>query len=98
MILVGSGMSFGHSHANSNLPILLAGGRGLGLKHGLHIDYNHPKGYAYTASSVLWLGLCGRPRDAKARLSNVMLTMLQKMGVPAERFVDSTGPVSEVVA
>ena len=44
------------------------------------------------------MGLCGRPRDGKARLSNVMLTMLQKMGVPAERFVDSTGPVSEVVA
>ena len=98
MILVGSGMSFGHSHANSNLPILLAGGRGLGLRHGQHIDYNHPKGYAYTSSYEEWMGLCGRPRDGRARLSNVMLTMLQKMGVPAERFVDSTGPVSEVVA
>ncbi len=34
MILFGSGMSYGHRHANSNLPILLAGGHGLGLKHG----------------------------------------------------------------
>ena len=48
MVLFGSGMSFGHSHSNSNLPILLAGGRGLGLRHGQHIDYNHPEGYAYT--------------------------------------------------
>ena len=32
-----------------------------------------------------------------ARLSNVMLTMLQKMGVNAEKFVDSLGPVSEVI-
>ena len=30
MVLFGSGMSYGHSHSNSNLPILLAGGRGLG--------------------------------------------------------------------
>ncbi len=43
MVLFGSGMSYGHSHSNSNLPILLAGGRGLGLKHGQHIDYNFPK-------------------------------------------------------
>ncbi|MDB5309148.1 MAG: hypothetical protein JWO38_3350 [Gemmataceae bacterium] len=97
MVLFGSGMSYGHSHANSNLPILLAGGRGLGLKHGQHIDYNHPKGHAYTLSYEEWMGLCGKPRDGQARLSNVMLTMLQKMGVETERFVDSTGPVSEVV-
>lgn len=98
MVLFGSGMSFGHSHANSNLPILLAGGRSLGLRHGQHIDYNHPKGYNYTLSYEEWVGLCGKPRDGKARLSNVLLTMLQKMGVATERFVDSTGPVSEVVA
>lgn len=35
-------MSYGHSHSNSNLPILLAGGRSLGVKHGQHIDYNQP--------------------------------------------------------
>ena len=98
MVLFGSGMSFGHSHSNSNLPILLAGGRGLGLRHGRHIDYNHPEGYAYRLSYEEWVGLCGRPRDGDARLSNVLLTMLQRMGVAAERFVDSTGPVSEVVA
>jgi len=42
MVLFGSGMSYGHSHSNANLPILLAGGRGLGLKHGQHVDYNRP--------------------------------------------------------
>ena len=98
MVLFGSGMSYGHSHSNSNLPILLAGGRGLGLKHGRHVDYNRPLGGAYKLDYDEWLGLCGRPRDDKARLSNLMLTMLQKMEVPAERFVDSLGPVSEIVA
>ena len=65
MVLFGSGMSYGHSHANSNLPILLAGGRGLGLKHGQHIDYNHPKGYDYTLSYDEWVGLCGKPGTAR---------------------------------
>jgi hypothetical protein len=99
MILFGSGMSYGHSHCNSNLPILLAGGRGLGLKHGQHIDYNRPHlKEDYTLSYDEWRALCGKPKDDKARLSNVMLTMLQKMEVNTEKFVDSLGPISEVVA
>jgi Protein of unknown function (DUF1552) len=98
MVLFGSGMSYGHSHSNSNLPILLAGGRGLGLKHGQHIDYNRPQGEGYKLDYDEWLGLCGRPKDDKARLSNLMLTMLQKMEVNAERFVDSLAPVSEILA
>ncbi|MEO6786348.1 MAG: DUF1552 domain-containing protein [Chthoniobacteraceae bacterium] len=98
MVLFGSGMSYGHSHCNSNLPILLAGGRGLGLKHGQHIDYNRPHlAQDYTLNYEEWRSLCGKPKDEKARLSNVMLTMLQKMDVHAEKFVDSLGPVSEVV-
>ena len=98
MVLFGSGMSYGHSHCNSNLPILLAGGRGLGLKHGQHIDYNKPfLKEDYTLSYDEWRALCGKPKDEKARLSNVMLTMLQKMEVNTEKFVDSLGPVSEVV-
>jgi len=98
MVLFGSGMSYGHSHSNSNLPILLAGGKGLGLKHGQHIDYNKPHLKAdYTLSYDEWKALCGKPKDEKARLSNVMLTMLQKMDVNAETFVDSLRPVSEIV-
>ena len=98
MVLFGSGMSYGHSHANSNLPILLAGGRGLGLKHGQHIDYNRPHlTKDYTLDYEEWRSLCGKPKDEKARLSNVMLTMMQKMEVNAEKFVDSLGPVSELI-
>ena len=98
MVLFGSGMSYGHSHNNSNLPILLAGGRGLGLKHGQHIDYNRPHMKEdYTLDYKEWLNLCGKPKDAKARLSNVMLTMMNKMDVHAETFVDSLGPVSEII-
>jgi hypothetical protein len=99
MILFGSGMSYGHSHSNSNLPILLAGGRGLGLRHGQHIDYNKPHLKSdYSLTYDEWRELCGKPKDPKARLSNVLLTMLQKMDVKVEQFVDSLGPVSEVLA
>ena len=98
MVLFGSGMSYGHSHSNSNLPILLAGGRGLGLKHGQHIDYNQPTGGGYKLDYDEWRSLCGRPKNEQARLSNLMLTMLQKMEVHTERFVDSLSPVSEVMA
>jgi hypothetical protein len=99
MVLFGSGMSYGHSHCNANLPILLAGGRGLGLKHGQHLDYNRPflKTPDYTLSYDEWREFSGKPKDGNARLSNVMLTMLQKMDVHTEKFVDSLGPVSEII-
>jgi len=98
MVLFGSGMSYGHSHSNSNLPILLAGGRGLGLKHGQHIDATSQRATPYKLDYDEWRSLCGGPKDGKARLSNLMLTMLQKMEVNTERFVDSLGPISEVLA
>jgi hypothetical protein len=40
MALFGSGMSYGHSHGNANLPLVFAGGTDLGLKHGSHLDFN----------------------------------------------------------
>ena len=71
MVLFGSGMSYGHSHSNSNLPILLAGGRGLGLKHGQHIDYNFPKGNAYKLDYDEWRSLCGEPEGRRRRVSAI---------------------------
>ena len=97
MVLFGSGMSYGHSHSNSNLPILLAGGNDLGLKHGQHVDYNQPQGGGYKLDYDEWRSLCGKPKNENARLSNLMLTMLQKMEVNAETFVDSLGPIGEIV-
>jgi hypothetical protein len=99
MVLFGSGMSYGHSHGNANLPTILAGGKALGLKHGQHIDYNLPTVGSYNlADAVGHYSLCHKPVESKARLTNLLLTMIQKMDVNAEQFVDSLGPVSEVVA
>ena len=99
MVLFGSGMSYGHSHGNANLPMILAGGKGLGLKHGQHIDYNLPSIGKYNLDDAVGhYSLCHKPADGNARLTNLLLTMMQKMEVNAEQFVDSLGPVSEVLA
>jgi hypothetical protein len=99
MVLFGSGMSYGHSHGNANLPTILAGGQGLGLKHGQHIDYNLPTIGRYDlATPVNHYQLCHKPVNSEARLTNLLLTMLHKMDVKTEQFVDSLGPVSEVLA
>lgn len=98
MVLFGSGMSYGHSHGNANLPTILAGGKALGLKHGQHIDYNLPSIKSYNlADSAGHYSLCHKPVDGNARMSNLLLTMMQKMEVNAEHFVDSLGPIPEVV-
>lgn len=98
MVLFGSGMAYGHSHGNANLPTILAGGKSLGLKHGQHLDYNLPIIKEYNlANAVGHYAVCSRPLDSKARMTNLLLTMMQKMDVNVEKFADSTGAVSELV-
>lgn len=98
-VLWGSGMAYGHSHGNANLPTILAGGRALGYKHGQHVDFNLPKiGKYNVADAGGHYRICSRPVDGDARLSNLLLTMLQRAGVPGEKFQDSIRPLSEIVA
>jgi hypothetical protein len=96
MALFGSGMSYGHSHGNANLPLVLAGGSDLGLKHGQHLDFNRKardfQGYALGADGALTTAhyqLCSRPANADAHMSNLLLLMAQRMGVETDQFGDS---------
>ncbi|MCM8527328.1 MAG: DUF1552 domain-containing protein [Lentisphaeraceae bacterium] len=99
MVLYGSGMSYGHSHGNANLPTILAGGKSLGLKHGTHIDYNIETLKKYDLNDAQkHYHVCTKPVNDKARLSNILLTMMQKMDVKADKFVDSNGVISEILA
>ena len=90
MSLFGSGMSYGHSHGNANLPLVLAGGYDLGLKHGSHVDFNegHFDGYTLDKPGDHYR-LCSRPANSDAHMSNLLLLMAQKMGVETDRFGDS---------
>lgn len=96
MALFGSGMCYGHSHGNANLPLVLAGGSELGLKHGSHLDFNQEaKGFGgYTlapdgALTTEHYQLCSRPANTDAHMSNLLLLMAQRMGVETEQFGDS---------
>ena len=96
MALFGSGMCYGHSHGNANLPLVLAGGSDLGLKHGSHIDFNREAdgfgGYSLDADGALTSAhyqICGRPVNTDAHMSNLLLLMAQKMGAETEQFGDS---------
>ena len=94
--LYGSGLSYGNSHGTTSLPLVLAGGASLGLKHGTHVDYNQQvknfKGYGDGIS------MYHSPINSKAHFSNLLLTIAHKMGVQKETFSDSNGVVSEVLS
>ena len=95
MSLFGSGMSYGHSHGNANLPLVLAGGTDLGLKHGNHLDFNqgHFDGYTLDKPGDHYR-LCSRPANTDAHMSNLLLLMAQKMGVETDQFGDSNKMIS----
>ena len=90
MALFGSGMSYGHSHGNANLPLVLAGGSDLGLKHGSHLDFNqgHFGGYQLDKPGEHYR-LCTRPANMEAHMSNLLLMMAQRMGVETDQFGDN---------
>ncbi len=94
MSLFGSGMCYGHSHGNANLPLVLAGGNDLGVSHGSHIDFNqgHFDGYQLSDPGKHY-SLCSRPANADAHMSNLLLMMAQKMGVEIDQFGDSNKSV-----
>jgi len=95
MSLFGSGMSYGHSHGNANLPLVLAGGTDLGLKHGSHLVFNqgHFDGYTLDKPGDHYR-LCSRPANTDAHMSNLLLLMAQKMGVETDQFGDSNKVIS----
>ena len=96
LALYGSGLSYGNSHGTTSLPLVLAGGAKLGLKHGAHVDYNQQikefKGYGQG------VGVYHRPVNTRAHFSNLLLTIAQKMGVETKAFADSNGVISEILA
>lgn len=75
LVMFGSGMNSGAGgeHSPKNLPLLVAGGHKLGMKHGQHLAFetsNHPP------------------------MSNLLLSLIQTMGVETESFRDSKGTLN----
>ena len=94
--LYGSGLSYGNSHGTTSLPLVMAGGAGLGLRHGSHLDYNqHVKEFEGYGDGIR---MYHSPVNKHAHFSNLLLTIAQRMGVETESFSDSNSVVSEVLA
>ncbi len=82
-------------HLSRNYPLLLAGGKNLGFQHGQYLNYagENPQGGAWEGGQEPWQK---KIQHEDQPLSNLFLTMLQRLGMPVDRFADSTGVVEEV--
>ncbi|TWT73160.1 DUF1552 domain-containing protein [Allorhodopirellula solitaria] len=93
LLLFGSASSA--FHLSRNYPLILAGGKQMGFKHGQYINH---AGMNFQGGP--WLGK-GEPWQDEAKgvdvpLSNLYVTMLQRLGVATDRFGDSTGIVENI--
>ena len=82
-------------HLSRNYPLILAGGKNMGFQHGQYI--NHA---GTNMAGGAWLGGT-EPWQKKAEkedlpLSNLFVTMLQRLGVETDTFSDSTGTLDQV--
>jgi|TARA_B110000467_G_scaffold28778_1_gene25852 hypothetical protein len=84
-------------HTSRNYPLLLLGGKNMGFKHGQFLKYGQGnednQADAGISSDIGWRREIGYE---ELPLSNLYLTMLQKLGVETETFGGSTGTLSEV--
>ncbi|HEY1242415.1 MAG TPA: DUF1552 domain-containing protein, partial [Bryobacteraceae bacterium] len=71
--MYGSGIGNSSVHDHENLPILVAGGAGTGMKGGRHIRF-----------------------DKGTSLANLHLTLLDRVGIRLDSFVDSTGKIDDL--
>lgn len=93
LLLFGSASSA--FHLSRNYPLILAGGKQLGFRHQRYVNR---AGMDFQGGP--WLGK-REPWQDKAKgedqpLSNLFVTMLQRLGVAADSFADSTGGVEDV--
>jgi hypothetical protein len=84
-------------HTSRNYPLILAGGKNMGFKHGQFLKYGkgNEKNQAGAGSSTdkNWRS---EMNHEELPLSNLYVTMLQRLGVETETFADSTGTLADV--
>jgi len=83
-------------HLSRNYPLILAGGKSMGFKHGRYL--NHAGAGAYRGG---WAPGDTEPWRMKSTredlpLSNLYVAMLQKLGVETDSFGGNTGTLNEV--
>lgn len=93
LVLFGSASSA--FHLSRNYPLILAGGRSLGFRHGQYLNRagDRFQGGAWDGGTEPWQEEIARE---DVPLANLFVTMLQRLGVETDRFADSTGAVDDV--
>lgn len=93
LLLYGSASSA--FHLSRNYPLILAGGKNMGLRHGQYLNQagNNFQGGAWMGDREPWQD---KAIGTDVPLSNLFATMLQKLGVQTDSFADSTGLVTEI--
>ena len=94
LLLFGSASSA--FHLSRNYPLVLAGGKNLGFKHGKYINNAgaNPHSGAWDGGREPWQVDTEKEDEP---LANVFVTMLQQLGMGVESFADSTGTVAELI-
>ncbi|MEM1069464.1 MAG: DUF1552 domain-containing protein, partial [Planctomycetota bacterium] len=82
-------------HLSRNYPLILAGGKKLGFRHGQYLNRAgmNPQGGAWLGGQEPWQK---EVAHEDVPLSNLFVTMLQRLGMETDSFADSTGTVDEV--
>ncbi len=94
LLLFGSASSA--FHLSRNYPLILTGGKNMGFRHGQYLNYGPEK-----PAGGWWNGASPEPWQRKVAhedipLSNLFVTMLQRLGVETSKFGDSTGTIADV--
>jgi len=93
LLLFGSASSA--FHLSRNYPLILAGGKSMGFKHGQYLNHagDNPAGGPWNGGREPWQK---EITHEDIPLSNLYTTMLQRLGVETSGFADSTGALAGV--
>ena len=88
LLLFGSASSA--FHLSRNYPLILAGGKNMGLTHGRYVNRAgaNPQGGFWDGGAEPWQK---EATNEDVPLSNLFVAMLQRLGVETDAFSDSTG-------
>lgn len=94
MVLFGSASSA--FHLSQNYPLVLAGGKNMGIKQGQYVNHagTDPPAGAWDGKTEPWQKEIKRP---DLPLSNLFGTMLGQLGVSPKYFPEATGKVEEIL-
>lgn len=95
LLLFGSASSA--FHLSRNYPLVLAGGRNMGFKHGRYLNYagGNPIGGAWRGGPEPYTREINHEDQP---LSRVFVTMLQQLGLETDSFAGATGDFSELLS